>query len=181
MYKLDDQTLRWDVGCSAAHDHRPFEEDDQTEGNPAVLNRGRHFIGHLRLELPANPFTGGSCMAALLGDGDRALRFLNGLKSFLTPNTFYYEIDNLPVMETPLHGATSMQEMLLQRWDGRLRIFPAVPSEWPDVQIHHLRGEGAFLVSARREHGKTQWVLVHSECGGSVEVQPQLANAQGCL
>ena len=30
-------------------------------------------------------FTGGSCMASLLGDGDRALGFLNGLKSFLKP------------------------------------------------------------------------------------------------
>ncbi|WP_372846362.1 hypothetical protein, partial [Pontiella sp.] len=69
-------------------------------------------------------FTGGSCMAALLGDGDRALGFLNGLKSFLTPNTCYYEIDHLPVMETPLHGATAMQEMLLQSWGGKLRIFP---------------------------------------------------------
>ena len=31
MYKLDDRTLRWDVGCSAAHDHRPIDEDDLAE------------------------------------------------------------------------------------------------------------------------------------------------------
>ena len=123
-------------------------------------------------------FTGGSCMASLLGDGDRALKFLNGLKSFLNPNTSYYEIDHLPVMETPLHGATAMQEMLLQSWGGRLRVFPAVPAKWPDAQIHQLRGEGAYLVSARRERGKTQWVLVQAEVGGSVQVEPQLANAQ---
>ena len=54
MYKLDDRTLRWDVGCSAAHDHRPFEQDNQVEGTPSVLDRGRHFIGHLRLKLPAD-------------------------------------------------------------------------------------------------------------------------------
>jgi hypothetical protein len=122
-------------------------------------------------------FTGGACMAALLGDGDRALKFLNGLKSFLKPNTFYSEID-LPVMETPLHGATAMQEMLLQSWGGRLRIFPAVPEEWPDVQFHQLRGEGAFLVSARRERGKTQWVLIQAEAGGRVKVEPKMADAQ---
>ena len=81
-------------------------------------------------------------------------------------------------METPLHGATAMQEMLLQSWGGRLRVFPAVPKEWSDVQIHQLRGEGAFLVSARREQRKTQWVLVQAESEGSVEVQPQLAKAQ---
>ena len=122
-------------------------------------------------------FTGGACMAALLGHGDRALGFLNGLKSFLKPNTFYAEI-GLPVMETPLHGATAMQEMLLQSWGGRLRVFPAVPEEWSDVQVHQLRGEGAYLVSARRERGKTQWVLIQSEAGGRVEVDPQLADAQ---
>jgi alpha-L-fucosidase 2 len=122
-------------------------------------------------------FTGGACMAALLGDGERSLGFLNGLKSYLKPNTFYSEI-GLPVMETPLHGATAMQEMLLQSWGGRLRVFPAVPSEWFDAQIHQLRGEGAYLVSARRERGKTQWVLVQAKVGGSVQVEPQLANAQ---
>ncbi len=123
-------------------------------------------------------FTGGACMAALLGDGERALGFLNGLKSFLQPNTFYYEIDHLPVMETPLHGATAMQEMLLQSWDGRLRIFPAAPAEWPDIQFHQLRGEGAFLVSARREECKTQWVIIQSEVGGNVEVNPAISDAQ---
>ena len=123
-------------------------------------------------------FTGGACMAALLGDGERALNFLNGLKSFLQPNTFYYEIDHLPVMETPLHGATAIQEMLLQSWNGRLRVFPAVPEEWPDIQFHQLRGEGSFLVSARREKNKTQWVLVKAEKGGTIEIDPQLENAQ---
>jgi hypothetical protein len=71
-----------------------------------------------------------------------------------------------------------MQEMLLQSWGGRLRIFPAVPEEWPDVQFHQLRGEGAFLVSARRERGKTQWVLIQAEAGGRVKVEPKMADAQ---
>lgn len=122
--------------------------------------------------------TGGACMSALLGDGERAFKFINTFKTYLKPNTFYSEGKSLPVMETPLHGATAIQEMLLQSWGGRLRVFPAVPKEWTDIQIHQLRGEGAFLVSARREQLKTQWVLVQAEFGGSVEVQPQLANAQ---
>jgi hypothetical protein len=122
-------------------------------------------------------FTGASCMASILGDGDEALRYLNVLKTYLKPNTFYSEI-GLPVMETPLHGATAMQDMLMQSWGGRLRVFPAVPSEWPDVQFHQLRGEGAYLVSARRERGETQWVMVRSEVGGTVQVDPAIADAQ---
>lgn len=122
--------------------------------------------------------TGGACMAALLGDGERAYSFINRLKSFLHSNTFYSEAGGLPVIETPLHGGTAIQEMLLQSWGGRLRIFPAVPSAWPDIQFHQLRGEGAFLVSARREKEQTQWVYIQSEAGGVVEVAPQIPDAQ---
>ena len=122
--------------------------------------------------------TGGSCIASLLGDGDRALVLLNGLKSFLHVNTLYSEAGTLPVIETPLHGATAMQEMMLQSWNGRLRVFPAVPTLWQDVQFHQFRGEGAYLVSARREQGKTKWVYVNAESTGRVEVDPRLANGQ---
>lgn len=116
--------------------------------------------------------TSASCMASMLGDGDKALAYLNGLKPYLKPNTFYSEI-NLPVMETPLHGATAMQEMVLQSWGGRLRVFPAVPEKWPNVQFADMRGEGGFLVSGKYR----QWVLVVSQYGGEVEVEPNLGEA----
>ena len=126
--------------------------------------------------------TGGSCIASLLGDGERAFELLNGLKSFLHENTLYSEAGTLPVIETPLHGATAMQEMLFQSWNGRLRVFPAVPKAWPNVQFHRFRGEGAYLVSASREQGKTKWVSVEADANsvkeGSVEVDTQLANGQ---
>ena len=116
--------------------------------------------------------TSASCMASMLGDGEKALAYLNALKGFVKPNTFYSEI-NLPVMETPLHGATAMQEMVLQSWGGRLRVFPAVPKQWPDTQIANMRGEGGFLVSGKYR----RWVLVVSEHGGEVEVEPNFGDA----
>ncbi|SMP51778.1 protein of unknown function [Neorhodopirellula lusitana] len=122
--------------------------------------------------------TGGACISALLGEGDLAYYYINRLKSFLHVNTFYSEAGGLPVIETPLHGATAMQEMLLQSWGGRLRVFPAIPKAWPNVQFHQLRGEGAFLVSARREQDETKWVVVQSENGGTVEVDPRIERAQ---
>ena len=108
----------------------------------------------------------------MLGDGEKALAYLNALKGFVKPNTFYSEI-NLPVMETPLHGATAMQEMVLQSWGGRLRVFPAVPKQWPDTQIANMRGEGGFLDSGKYR----RWVLVVSEHGGEVEVEPDFGDA----
>lgn len=64
MYKLNNRTIRWDVGCSAAHDHRPAEKDDLSEKHVEVLNRGRHFIGYLRVELPED-LTGGQSRLSL--------------------------------------------------------------------------------------------------------------------
>lgn len=118
-------------------------------------------------------YTSASCMESMLGDGESALAYLNKLKPYLKPNTFYSEI-KLPVMETPLHGATAIQEMLLQSWGGRLRVFPAVAKSWPNVQFARLRGEGGFLVSGKRENGVCQWVLVKAEHGRTVEIEPQI-------
>ncbi|MDP0491093.1 MAG: hypothetical protein Q7Q71_08615, partial [Verrucomicrobiota bacterium JB023] len=122
-------------------------------------------------------FTSASCISSMLGNGDDALTYLNGLKSYLQPSTMYSEI-GLPVMETPLHGATAIQEMMLQSWGGRLRVFPAVASTWPDAKFQKLRGEGGYLTTASRKDGETEWVFVESEFGGVVEVEPQLIGAQ---
>jgi len=50
--------------------------------------------------------------------------------------------------------AAAVQEMLLQSYDGVLRVFPAVPTDWKDVSFENLRAEGAVLVSARMEQGR---------------------------
>jgi hypothetical protein len=47
-----------------------------------------------------------------------------------------------------------------------LRVFPAAPPAWPEAAFDKLRAEGAFLVSAVRSEGKTQWVRIASEAGG---------------
>ncbi|WP_145384352.1 glycosyl hydrolase family 95 catalytic domain-containing protein [Stieleria neptunia] len=122
---------------------------------------GRSFAGYSS--------TSAACMAAMLGHGNDAFEYLNGLKHYLRPNTMYSEAGN-PVMETPLHGATAMQEMVLQSWGGTLRIFPAVPDAWTDVQFARFRGEGGFLVSARRSAGQNQWVDVFAENQGAVNI-----------
>ncbi len=114
--------------------------------------------------------TGAASMEAMLGHGDGAEKQLQQLLNrFVLPNTFYMEAG--PVIETPLSAATSLQEMLLQSGGGRLRIFPAIPSGWPEVSFHSLRGEGAFLVSAVRHEGRTAWVQIQSLAGAPCRVQ----------
>ena len=64
--------------------------------------------------------------------------------------------------------------MLLQSWGDKIRIFPAMPQAWPDLVFHNLRAEGAFLVSARRVAGRTQWVRIRSLAGEPCRVKPNL-------
>lgn len=108
-------------------------------------------------------FTGGASIAAVLGQGDRALEFLERYKKYIKPNTMYQEAG--PCIETPLSCAQSLHDMLLQSWGGTLRVFPAVPEAWKDVTFHNFRAEGAFLVSASRKDGKTRWVRLKSLAG----------------
>jgi hypothetical protein len=57
---------------------------------------------------------------------------------------------------------------------GPIRIFPALPSTWRDVEFRDLRTEGAFLVSAKRSDGETQWVRIMSLAGEPCRVRPGL-------
>jgi hypothetical protein len=61
--------------------------------------------------------------------------------------------------------------MLLTSWGNTIRVFPGVPDDWKDVTFDRLRTEGAFLVSASRKGGKTQWVRVESLAGEPCRVK----------
>jgi alpha-L-fucosidase 2 len=67
--------------------------------------------------------------------------------------------------------AAGVQEMLLQSQGGVVRVFPAVPDDWKEVSFKNLRAEGAFLVSANIQNGKTRRVEVFSEKGGDLNIQ----------
>lgn len=117
-------------------------------------------------------YTGAASLYAYLGDGDKAYAELNHFLnkpigiSLLLPNTLYVESQGKnPTIETPLSAATATTELLLQSYDQLIRVFPAIPQQWEECSFHQLRTEGAFLVSAQRRNGKTQWVEIKSEKG----------------
>jgi alpha-L-fucosidase 2 len=109
-------------------------------------------------------YTGGCAMYATLGDGAAAIGTLDRLKPMLQPNTMYKEGNN-PVLETPLSGVESINYMLLQSWDGVIRVFPAVPERWKNLSFEKFRAEGAFLVSAQMADGAYDRFTVFSEKG----------------
>jgi alpha-L-fucosidase 2 len=117
-----------------------------------------------------------------IGQGDRALEGLKRLQAELHPNGLWSCGGN-PCVESTVSLVNNIQEMLIQSWSdpaldepGPLRIFPALPSDWLDVEFHDLRTEGAFLVSARRSGGVTEWVRIESLAGEPCRLRVDLAS-----
>ena len=121
--------------------------------------------------LPAMVSTHAVPAAASIGDGELALSGLQKQAADLFPNGMWY---SSPCLESSLSAANGIQTMLLQSWGDKIRIFPAMPQAWPDLVFHNLRAEGAFLVSARRVAGRTQWVRIRSLAGEPCRVKPNL-------
>jgi alpha-L-fucosidase 2 len=148
---------------------------DQPEHRDLIERSLRHWIG-LDGALQGYTFSGAASIFASIGNGNEARDLLNQcLDRYIQPNTLYCEWDS-PVMETPLSVATSVQEMLLQSWGGVIRVMPAIPDDWDDVQFESLRAEGAFLVWASRRGGQLRYVRVQSLAGATCVIEVRFAD-----
>lgn len=144
----------------------------EKEGEWELIHRSLEHWLSLEGDLRGFSFTGAASIAATLGLGDTALQCLRTLMLMITPNTMYKEAG--PVIETPLAGAEALQDMLLQSWGDRIRVFPAVPKEWQDTAFHNLRAEGGFLVSAVLKEGTTSFIRIKSLAGEPCLIQSDL-------
>lgn len=116
---------------------------------------------------------GAAAMCAALGRGDEALHWLK-CYTMVTPNAMREEFQ-LPLAEGVMSAAQSVHDMLFSSWGGAIRIFPGLPAAWKDVVFQDMRTEGAFLISAVRKDGVTQWVSVKSLAGEACRIKPSLA------
>ena len=148
---------------------------EQPENRELVVKSLKHWMS-MPKALAGYSYTGAASISALMGEGDNAVNYLNKLMdSKIPPNTLYVEAG--PCIETPLAAAASLNDMLLSSWGDHIRVFPGVPTTWADVSIRDLRAQGAFLVSAAREHGRTVWVRVKSLAGEPCRIWPNLSGA----
>lgn len=133
-------------------------------------------------------FSGASSLWAAIGNGDSSLKWLNRSLEILprfgvkpgpariptaTQNTFYSEREN-PTFESPISSSRAMLDMLIQSWGGTIRVFPAMPAAWKDASFYNLRTEGAFLITAMRKEGKTQFIHIKSLAGAACIIQTDL-------
>lgn len=139
-----------------------------------------HQRAYLTEGLPAMVHSHAGPIGAVIGRGEDALVSLKKVQQDLHPNGLWSCAGN-PCIESTLSAAGIVQDMLLQSWSdpakdepGPIRIFPALPAEWKDVEFRDLRAEGAFLVSALRKGGHTQWVRIRSLAGEPCRVKTDI-------
>ncbi|MFO1490699.1 MAG: alpha-L-fucosidase [Kiritimatiellia bacterium] len=180
-YPRNENGLMISASVPFAHSHRHYSHLvmiyplyimtlEQPENRELVIQSLKHWMG-MPERLAGYSYTGAASISALLGEGDEAARYLNKLlDTKIPPNTLYVEAG--PCIETPLSAAASVNDMLLSSWGDRIRVFPGVPDAWKDVSFHNLRTEGAFLVSAVRKGGATQWVRIQSLAGEPCRIRP---------
>ncbi|MBP8539147.1 Tat pathway signal sequence domain protein [Streptomyces sp. MK37H] len=182
-YPVDENGFMIGAGVPFAKSHRHYSHMlavyplyEVTWEDPAkrelIETSLNHWVG-FEGALQGYTFTGAASMSAQMGRGEDALKYLGELmRRFIQPNTMYKESG--PVIETPLSAAQSLHDMVCQSWGGVIRIFPALPAAWSELMVHDFRTQGAFLLSAAREGGRTRWVRLRSEAGAPCVVRHSL-------
>jgi hypothetical protein len=146
------------------------EQPDKRALIDTSLNHWISFEGALQ----GYSFTGAASISAQLLRGDDANFYLSELlRRFVQANTMYKESG--PVIETPLSAGQSLHDLLCQSWGDVIRVFPAIPAAWPDLTLHNFRTQGAFLVSAVRRAGSTEFVRVASLAGAPCRLRTDLS------
>lgn len=73
-------------------------------------------------------------------------------------------------MDAGFGALTAVFEMLLQQRGEVLHVMPAIHRDWKSFSFENLRAEGAFLISAKVEGGKTGEIRVKSLAGGPLRL-----------
>jgi len=110
-------------------------------------------------------FVGAASMSALMNDDDsRRQAAVGNISGFIQSGLMHastlYSEGHQPCFESPPGIASTIQEVLIQSWGGRLRIFPSVPSTWSDAIIYNLAAENGYRISAVRSNYSTQWISI---------------------
>jgi len=154
--------------------------NSEQPANRAIIQKSFDHWKSLPASWRGFSYAGAASISAQLGKGDDALGYI---RKFFDPsirypvraNTMYYE--GGPVIETPLAFSQSLHDMLVQSWGETIRVFPAVPGAWKDVTVHDFRTQGAFLISASRRGGVTQFVRIRSLAGEPCRVRAGIPGA----
>jgi alpha-L-fucosidase 2 len=124
-----------------------------------------------------------ACLRARAGDAEAAIKNLDIYeKAFILRNGFHANGDQLKAghsqfqyrpftLEGNFLASQAIHEMLLQSWDGVIRVFPAVLARWHQASFDDLRAEGGYRVSASRQNDAITWLRVSADHDGLVKIR----------
>ncbi|MCX6270636.1 MAG: hypothetical protein NTU44_05345 [Bacteroidetes bacterium] len=129
-------------------------------------------------------------LQARAGNGEEAAKALRTfITCFCSSNSFHLNGDQtnsgasghherIFTLEGNMGYAAAIQEMLLQGFNGIIRVFPAVPAYWDSVSFTNLRTEGAFVISALKTNGEVRQILIIAEKGGKLKLENPFLTGQ---
>jgi alpha-L-fucosidase 2 len=117
-----------------------------------------------------NVWANDAAQAARLGLGDQAYQ---GMKTMLQkyqnyPNGMTNNTNG--VFEYLGVHLTALNESLMQSYNGKIRVFPAIPSDSSFVGKFTLLAKDGFLVSSEREASETKYVGIKSLYGNTTRI-----------
>jgi hypothetical protein len=80
-------------------------------------------------------------------------------------------------MDATMGFLIAITELLVQNRHDGIYVLPKLPRRWKTLTFDGIRTEGAFLVGATVENGKTTQVRVKSEKGGHLSLHPGFGEA----
>jgi alpha-L-fucosidase 2 len=155
--------------------------------DPSDLARIRASVAH-NLKQGTSAWVGYSwswmaCLLARARQGDEALIALRDFSTaFVSRNGFHLNGDQSGrgltgftyrpfTLEGNFAAMQAVHELLLQSFGGKVRLFPACPAEWRDVEFSRWRAEGGWVVSARRVGGRVVEVRVRATAAGRLRLE----------
>jgi alpha-L-fucosidase 2 len=127
-----------------------------------------------------------ACINARAGHGNRSMMLLETfMRGFLSRNGFNlngdfkdYGYSWFKYRPFTLEGnfalAQAVHEMLLQSHGGIIRIFPALPESWSDIEFTDLRAEGGFSVSAALSNNQIVSIKISAAKNGMLNLKTPL-------
>jgi len=124
-----------------------------------------------------------ACLYARANEADSAVKQLRIFASnFCSVNSFHLNGDQKGgqyssftyrpfTLEGNFAFAQGVHELLLQKRNDHIEVFPSVPASWKNVSFKNLRAEGAFLISAKKENGIPVSLKIISEKGGECRIK----------
>lgn len=64
----------------------------------------------------------------------------------------------------------ALQEFAIRSYNGEIHIMDILPGAFTDISFWKFRTEGAFLISAQRRNGRTDFISIYSEAGQKANI-----------